>query len=556
MDTFWGLMGFLPLLICGLLLYWFLVVVPRWFKAKVKGVANVRPRQPEATQPQRRRPLVSSSSSEESVSPVHTVPSHGKREDQAGGSPLLPMKVSETVSVVLRRQVPPDPVDTARSWLGGLPRMPDDVEWPRSVSAESPQQGERPLHFLAQISCADLPEELWGGLGPREGWLLVFIDPNQGTPDGNDAFRIIHNSHLGPERAPPFDLGPVHDGMYTGGSYAWLPKDQVPPVWRRWPVDIVRFPNILHHQEGRSFATPEGFAETLYDGAAVIPYRSLNAVRPYRVGQALRAVRNLAASMRSQPGPVANEHVHRLLSAEGSLDQLRGLLMAQIAKIAEREESANRSRLLERQNRILSLVASCATPDMLLERLEDAREQRRQWRVAIADECDALAARLEARPPESPLSLDEWKELQAQFAGREHRILDLRIEYPTGAPKQLDLREREEQATLSIPRGTTEDALADWLDPATRSRVPSDRIGDLEAAARSFERPHRMGGYHDGVQSDATEGPKTDLLLFQIASDDGMDWCWGDVGAYYFWIRPKHLAACDFSGVEMWLECH
>ncbi len=91
--------------------------------------------------------------------------------------------------------------------------------------------------------------------------------------------------------------------------------------------------------------------------------------------------------------------------------------------------------------------------------------------------------------------------------------------------------------------------MADWLDPKTRPCVSVSHLNELEAAARNLRsnRPHRMGGYHDGVQSDAIECPKHEPLLFQIASDEAMDWCWGDVGAYYFWIKPRHLAANYFT---------
>jgi len=101
--------------------------------------------------------------------------------------------------------------------------------------------------------------------------------------------------------------------------------------------------------------------------------------------------------------------------------------------------------------------------------------------------------------------------------------------------------------------------LADmYVDPAQRALIPDDVLPAFEASwrQRDSNRPHRMGGYHDGLQSDAAPGPAKNLLLFQIATDNAMHWCWGDGGVYYVWIRPKHLAAANFSGVEMLLECH
>jgi len=65
-----------------------------------------------------------------------------------------------------------------------------------------------------------------------------------------------------------------------------------------------------------------------------------------------------------------------------------------------------------------------------------------------------------------------------------------------------------------------------------------------------------MSGYHNGLQSEPIEDPGfSQMLLMQIATDDAMDWCWDDGGVYFFWIRPEHLEARDFSGVEVWLEC-
>ena len=67
-------------------------------------------------------------------------------------------------------------------------------------------------------------------------------------------------------------------------------------------------------------------------------------------------------------------------------------------------------------------------------------------------------------------------------------------------------------------------------------------------------RPHRMGGYHDGLQSDPEPGPQSELLLFQLASDEAMHWNWGDGGAYFVTISPRDLAAGRFDRAEIRLE--
>jgi uncharacterized protein YwqG len=86
--------------------------------------------------------------------------------------------------------------------------------------------------------------------------------------------------------------------------------------------------------------------------------------------------------------------------------------------------------------------------------------------------------------------------------------------------------------------------------------VPDELVAFMEPHWRALyaNRPHRMGGLHDGIQSEAHEGPARQVLLFQIASDDAMHWCWGDVGAYYIFIDTDRLAAGDFSKIEPTFE--
>ena len=94
--------------------------------------------------------------------------------------------------------------------------------------------------------------------------------------------------------------------------------------------------------------------------------------------------------------------------------------------------------------------------------------------------------------------------------------------------------------------------------PEKRALIPPHELAKCEPFWRRLDgnRPHRMGGMHDGVQSEPQEGPQARLLLLQLASDDAMQWCWGDAGAWYFWIDADRLAAGDFTGVIAELECH
>ncbi|MGQ3065621.1 MAG: DUF1963 domain-containing protein, partial [Sphingopyxis sp.] len=98
----------------------------------------------------------------------------------------------EEVTLRLIPQIPPRDAISTNSWLGGRPHLPAGMEWPRI--------DDQPADFLAQISCADLPQDLWGGLGPRDGALAFFIHRRK------HALRVLHLRDTGMPVAPPFTL--------------------------------------------------------------------------------------------------------------------------------------------------------------------------------------------------------------------------------------------------------------------------------------------------------------------------------------------------------------
>jgi hypothetical protein len=124
------------------------------------------------------------------------------------------------LSARLRLIVPIVAGEDYRSWLGGCPHLPDPFSWP--------QRDGKPLHFLGQIDCAALPPGIWGGLGPRTGWLAFFVGMVERI-----CAEVIYAPQLGPRRTPP-----------AQSRFYFLPSmlGAVPEIYDeipQWPVDVI-----------------------------------------------------------------------------------------------------------------------------------------------------------------------------------------------------------------------------------------------------------------------------------------------------------------------------
>lgn len=130
------------------------------------------------------------------------------------------------VSLRLVPQIPPRDAISTNSWLGGRPRLSAGMAWP--------QIDDQPADFLAQIDCAALPRDLWGGLGPRDGALAFFI--HRRRPE----VRVFHIREPGAPLAPPFTLNDP-EGWF--GPHGDLAAGDLAPfairAFPEWPVDLV-----------------------------------------------------------------------------------------------------------------------------------------------------------------------------------------------------------------------------------------------------------------------------------------------------------------------------
>ena len=99
----------------------------------------------------------------------------------------------EQSSVCLQVCLPVQGENPGSSWIGGTPQLPANVAWPKFQD----EYGQ----FMAQLSCDDLPDALWGGLGPRQGALALFRFSE--THEGAWPVRILHvDGLLTPIAAP------------------------------------------------------------------------------------------------------------------------------------------------------------------------------------------------------------------------------------------------------------------------------------------------------------------------------------------------------------------
>jgi hypothetical protein len=134
-------------------------------------------------------------------------------------------------AVLLHRPWPPHAGPQANSHFGGLPRLPESYAWPRTSRGT-------PLHFMAQIDCADIRFKT---PLPERGVLFFFgRDYFMGTGSSvlpvSDRCRVLYapdSSARTPPRQPPADL--PHLG------YPWTGMN-VHPAWPVVPLPFDSFP--------------------------------------------------------------------------------------------------------------------------------------------------------------------------------------------------------------------------------------------------------------------------------------------------------------------------
>lgn len=389
------------------------------------------------------------------------------------------------------------------SWFGGFPILPDHIEWPRE------NYGIRhPLHFMAQINCAELPARAVEAHGfPRTGYLCFFSEIYE-IGDGGGA--VIHFeddiTHLSP-RKPPEDSLPIfgHEDYTTPFSHTALPVDRSglphPSSMPRVPVEPIEF--ISYPGFGHMFMTSPLYQRPKFKGnEASTLSRALEAQRTepladtvsYDLNTARVAYKNLVA------GPTDIHHTSNL--------QYTGLVKALVQTLAE---DANR----------YARYGSVANKQRQCERIHVLGSN-------FANELDKqpFFQKLDAR------GLSKLRDMKASW---------------------LDLREKRESFPdlyfRKVERHLQHFLFNALVNPET-ALIPEE----VRPALLKFQSPEgrgifQMGGYFAGCQHSAHPTKKWKPLL-SVGYCELTGFKYGDNGDWHFEANTEDLQRKTFSNIR------
>lgn len=155
------------------------------------------------------------------------------------------LEATRRPALMLHRPYPPVDLPPTRSRVGGLPNLPESIPWPWPPET-NPGPVTQPLHFIAQIDLAELPQPDPSSDQlrlPAEGMLFFFID--QAKETHWDEFlpsqigSVIYAPRVPadqPERQPPDELPAIGECQCWADGRASLPGEVGARVFPSWPL--------------------------------------------------------------------------------------------------------------------------------------------------------------------------------------------------------------------------------------------------------------------------------------------------------------------------------
>ncbi|WP_294619428.1 DUF1963 domain-containing protein [uncultured Roseovarius sp.] len=429
---------------------------------------------------------------------------------------------SAVPALLLKRAWPIGEDVEGRSWLGGCPLLPTSMEWPKR-----PETGQ-PLHFLAQIDCADLPRIAGGEALPNNGLLLffAFIDEEMLWDDETGSGQVLYvPPQIVPEQPakPPRDLP---DLSYTPGQLSGSSARAGIRGYPRWPVTI---------HETLSFQDND----LPPAGLQIAGMAQMDALKPH-FPEPVETTRNAVFQriVRTDPEtgePLRNEKGGKLYEHVVAPDLIKAgfpFCGAVMSRFATRLENS------------------------LVQKITLDRWIKQRWQDDLQTETEAEAEHLQKCIDKITTDLGEMSDGVSRLQ-KISAALNAWDDYE----KPSDNASRQFAAWLTTVRNAELPALEGALrgalksvaqqavtDPQMRAILPQALFDFFESDLRPNpdQSQHMMLG-HPQFKTNSTAGPG--IRLLSLDSDSGLDFEFCDCGMAEFWIDPEDLARRDFSKV-------
>ena len=432
-------------------------------------------------------------------------------------------------AVLLHRPYPPHEGRRTNSKFGGLPRLPAQYEWPRTPSGV-------PLHFLAQIDCADVgfPTQL-----PERGVLFFFgrDDDEQlwdaawnEQADASQDCRVLYALDAfaaTPPREAPADLPPI-GGDFPGPAWREFAREgeRGPSVHVEWPIEPYRidtWPDALIGDPEDEVSAWPAFLSRLFRPQSNPTWQELDS-RRQSYAEHLEQCRAEAYALATGEPPPAEP-----ASARRDPDDGRAIFFH--AEIGPEAWPQHWLAIAFAARALLHRPASMLGADAAVQ-------------APLIAAAEAWLRRSEDAGFDEPVSPEVRSEFRAWMTG---------------------IRRKDDESPLyysaaEIVFKSMVEVIRAWAgDPVRAARITEP----VYAAMRSRLGAHSIFGVqysqmlgHAPSAQDPLHPDDPTICLLNLSSDHGLGWMFGDVGNCTFWIRPSDLARRDFTRIWGTIEGH
>jgi hypothetical protein len=382
--------------------------------------------------------------------------------------------------------------------------------------------------FVAQVSLSEIAMTAGPSVLPARGALAFFIG---GDPEDSGG-AVLHVENPGVATDPPDDAPAAYERggeIFPASAHASAPR-----TFPRWPLDITLVQELDVRQseedegewdERRVAAVNHRFPRRQFFLSASHAWEKLGVATPpvfwhtaELFGEYLEvARRNLPTRIEQHRGFVAAARAQleklRPPAQSGGFGRRQAEPSAQM-KIAEDHVKQNEAKILELQRQA----------------------------PAFANFAAEAAAFARGKNPWSQMPVDDVERFKAMYEVSRSRaefgdIARFRV------PSRLDDIETE---TLRAMIAGDERAFAAMPEPMR------------ELLNNEYRLPtgpwHQMFGAGVDIQGNAAVENEGNVMLLQLVYDDMLEWRFGDMGAFQFWIPPTDLAAQRWKTVRVTFE--